>query len=29
MLTIDNKAINAIKKGNSVVVVQSMIDSCG
>ena len=29
MLTIDNKAINSIKKGNSVLVVQSMESSCG
>ncbi len=29
MLTIDNKAINSIKKGNSVLVVQSMVDCSG
>ena len=29
MLTIDDKAINAIKKDNSVLVVKSVINSCG
>ena len=29
MLTIDNKAINAIKKQNSVLVIKSVVNSCG
>jgi len=29
MLTMDDKAINAIRKANSVLVVKSVINSCG
>ena len=29
MLTMDDKSINAIKKANSVLVVKSVINSCG
>lgn len=29
MLTIDNKAIKTIKKENSVLVIKSVINSCG
>ena len=29
MLTMDDKAISAIKKSNSVLVVKSVINSCG
>jgi len=29
MLTMDDKAINAVKKANSVLVVKSVINSCG
>ena len=29
MLTIDDKAINTIKKENSVLVVKSVVNSCG
>jgi hypothetical protein len=29
MLTIDDKAINTIRKGNSVLVIKSVVNSCG
>ena len=29
MLTINDKAINTIKKGNSVLVIKSVVNSCG
>ena len=29
MLTIDDKAINTIKKGNSVLVIKSVVNACG